>query len=91
MVGKELVGGYLEGKGESVIFTHSFTSRSEETGSGTNTWPDVQSNLGTGNINGTAFSDGILDLIITSDSLTWNVPSDTFFLHRIYHFMDRVV
>jgi hypothetical protein len=56
----------------------------------TDTWPDVQSNPGNGNIDGTAFSDGMLDLIM-SDSLSWNVPSDTFFLPQIYHFKDRVV
>jgi hypothetical protein len=56
----------------------------------TNTWPDLQSSPETGNFNGTAFSDGMLDLI-SSDSLSWNLPSDAFFLPQSHHFKDRVI
>ncbi|TVY12948.1 hypothetical protein LARI1_G008601 [Lachnellula arida] len=56
----------------------------------TDTWVDVQSNAGIGNVDGAAFSGGLVDLI-SSDSLSWNSPCDAFLLTQVYHFKNRVV
>lgn len=57
------------------------------------TWPELQSNPGTDNVDETAFSDGMLALV-SSDPLSWNSSSNPFLVPRIDkidHFKDRVV
>ena len=56
----------------------------------TDTPAALQSNPKTRNVDGTEFSDEMLDLI-SSDPLSWNYLSDTFLLPQIHHFKDRLV
>jgi hypothetical protein len=65
----------------------------------TDPWVDLQSNPGTGNVDGTVrstlpagttFSNGMLDLV-SSGPLSWSCPADAFLLAQIHYFKDRVI
>ena len=70
--------------------THLVAGNSFHSPLPTDTWADLQSNAGIGNVDGAAFSGGMLDLI-SSDPVSWTSPYDAFLPPQIYHFKDRVV
>jgi hypothetical protein len=55
-----------------------------------NTWPSIQLDSGTSNVDGTISADGRLDLI-SPPSLLWSLPSEIFFQPQFNRFKDRVV
>lgn len=69
---------------------HFLAASSFDYASSPSIWPSFQTNPGADNVEGTAFSSGMLDHI-SPPSPSWNPSSDAFFVPQIHHFKDRVV